>query len=94
MSLLAGIAALPEVDAADQLEVDHLRHELFHRGGLDERHAAADFQPAPAVEIEGGQGGRCRAHQQRAWCTLGVRKSNDDALGRVAPAPDAGPGQP
>src|SRR6185295_15872597 len=33
--LLSGIAALLEIDAADELEVDHLRHEAVDRRRLD-----------------------------------------------------------
>ena len=44
---LAGIAALAEVDAAERLEVHHLRHELVLGRARDERPARADFLQRP-----------------------------------------------
>ena len=44
---LPGVAAFLEIDAPQQLEVDHLRHEQIDRLGLDEGNAARDLEPAP-----------------------------------------------
>ena len=48
---LARVAALLEVDAADQLEIEHLRHEPIDRRGLDPRDAAAHLEPAPVGRV-------------------------------------------
>src|SRR4029079_10850829 len=47
--LLAGIAALVEIDAARALEVDHLRHELILGRLRDEGAARADLGEHPLV---------------------------------------------
>ena len=47
--LLARIAALLEVHAAHQLEVDHLRHEGLDGAGDDARHARLHLEPVPHV---------------------------------------------
>src|SRR5207344_343256 len=46
---LPGIAALLEIDAADLLEVDHLRHELILRRRGDQRPPGADLIERPGV---------------------------------------------
>src|SRR5205814_7275592 len=45
--LLPRIAAFAEVDAAERLEVDHLRHELVLRRARDQRPAGADLLQRP-----------------------------------------------
>ncbi len=47
---LSRIAALLEVDATDQLEVQHLRHEPVDRCRFDRRDAALHLEPAPLIE--------------------------------------------
>ena len=56
--LLARVAALLEVDAADQFEVDHLRHELLDRGRRDARHAARTSSQRHACGVQRRQRGR------------------------------------
>ena len=64
--LLTGVAALLEVHATDQFEVDHLRHELLgcrrHHAG----HAAGGFQTAPEFDVQRRQGRRCDTGPQTA----------------------------
>lgn len=57
---LARIAAFLEADAADALEVDHLRDERFLCFGQHDRHAGANFEPLPA-----GRANRRRRASQR-----------------------------
>ena len=47
--LLTGVAALPEAQAVDELEVDHLRHERLARGGDDAREPGGDVAEAPGA---------------------------------------------
>ncbi len=78
--LLAGIAALLEVDAADELEVDHLRHEAIDRRRFDGDDAAFDVEPAP---------GRRRDHRCRGDIDLAVRRRREERTlqaGRVGEA--------
>jgi hypothetical protein len=61
---LAGIAAFLEVDAAEDLEVHHLRHELVLRRRGDERAAGADFLQVPGFLVSStAQGGRVWARR-------------------------------
>ena len=48
---LPGIAALFEVDAAEQVPVGGLRDEQVRRRRRDHRHAGRDAEPAPRVGI-------------------------------------------
>ena len=51
---LAGITAFAEINTTHQFVIEHLRHELFRSGGLDDRQPALHFQPAPVIERQGG----------------------------------------
>ncbi|SPA40482.1 hypothetical protein CBM2606_A70101 [Cupriavidus taiwanensis] len=62
--LLARIAALAEIDPADQLEIDHLRHELLLRRRDDAGQARLDFEPVPQRRRGSCQrGGQLRAQR-------------------------------
>ena len=60
---LAGIAALLEVDAADELEVHHLRHEPVDRRRLDR--ARCRFAPRASARPRGRAAGRRRRRPRR-----------------------------
>ena len=53
---LARVAALLEIDPADQLVVEHLRHELAGGRGHDRHHARTHFQLLPLRHVQRGQG--------------------------------------
>ena len=100
--LLARVAALLEIDAADELEVDHLRHEPVDRRRLDRGDAALHLEPAPgrrAAARRGGDGaarpGGARAGSARVPAASGRRGSRGavvlDARCQAAASPSAEP---
>ena len=46
---LAGITAFIEADAAYEVQIRHLRHELVLGSGCDPRDTGADFEPVPII---------------------------------------------
>jgi hypothetical protein len=62
--LLPRVAALLKVDAADRLEVHHLRYELVLRRGADPRPPGADFLEGPALFAFGTRLGQIPADLQ------------------------------
>ena len=72
--LLARIAALLEVDAADELEIDHLRHELLDRRGLDRGMPLCTSSQRQVVERE-----RAARRRRRPRCR---RRRTSSARGR------------
>ncbi|KOT23443.1 glycine cleavage T domain protein [Burkholderia mallei] len=76
---LARIAALAEVDAADHVEVDHLRNELLDGRLRDARLARAHVEPIP----DGGRHARQRGFERgQARVELGARR--DPQVARAA----------
>ena len=97
--LLARIATLLEVHAADHFEVHHLRHELLDGGGHDARDAARHFEPGPGRGGQRGQGrgrGRCGQRQQVPRHALRIGQAHDRAPARRrhAAMPAPAPGHP
>ena len=94
--LLPRVAALLEIDAADELEVDHLRNEAIDRRRFDRDDAALDLEPAPGRERSSPARRRRRPRRatgaaRRARCTP-ARVGQADRRGAAvrAPLPDGG----
>ena len=88
--LLAGVAALLEVDAAHQFQVQHLRHELLGRGGDDARHAALHFEPAPGIGVAAAAAAALGAGPQDARHALRRGQAHQLRLAEAAARPVAG----
>ena len=96
---LARVAALLEVDAAQQLEVQHLRHELLDGRGHDAGHAAAHLEPAPGIRARAPASGGCLRRRPRGSATCRRRRAGGSpgqppcsaAATRLRPAPQRRP---